>query len=65
MRRYGIQPEPRRAWLAVWTRTQHLHDTQPGFAAVVERHLTATQVRTTQDLDAVLTFTISLEAELA
>eukprot|EP00971_Amphidinium_carterae_P334561 6469912-Amphidinium_carterae.1 len=43
MRRYGITPEPRRSWLAVWNRVVHLHDTQPGLAAVVERHLQATQ----------------------
>eukprot|EP00971_Amphidinium_carterae_P024102 475660-Amphidinium_carterae.1 len=38
--------------------------TQPGFAAVVQRHLHSTQVRVIQDLDTVLTFTMSIQAEV-
>eukprot|EP00971_Amphidinium_carterae_P000561 11264-Amphidinium_carterae.1 len=36
MRRYSIQ-------LAIWARVAPLYETYPGFAAVVERHLQATQ----------------------
>eukprot|EP00971_Amphidinium_carterae_P127590 2527960-Amphidinium_carterae.2 len=46
MRRYGIQPDSarvRRSWLA---RVQPMYETQAGLAAVIERHLQATQVRT-------------------
>eukprot|EP00971_Amphidinium_carterae_P112475 2227325-Amphidinium_carterae.2 len=65
MRRYGIQPEPRGSWLAIWARVQPMYETQAGLAAVIERHLQATQVRTSQDLDGIITFVIGLEAELA
>eukprot|EP00971_Amphidinium_carterae_P242725 4819635-Amphidinium_carterae.1 len=65
MRRYSLQPEPRRSWLAIWARVQPLYKSQAGLAAIIERHLQATQVRTTQDMDGVLTFVVGLEAELA
>eukprot|EP00971_Amphidinium_carterae_P103947 2058584-Amphidinium_carterae.1 len=65
MRCYSIQPEPRRSWFAIWARVAPLYETCPGLAAVVERHLQATQLRMAQDLDAVITFTVNLEAELA
>eukprot|EP00971_Amphidinium_carterae_P231911 4602497-Amphidinium_carterae.1 len=41
----------RRAWLAVWSHVQTLHDTQPGSAAAVQRHLDTTLVRVVQDID--------------
>eukprot|EP00971_Amphidinium_carterae_P264951 5255771-Amphidinium_carterae.1 len=54
--RYEVPPEPRRVYLAFWSRVQNLHDTQPGFAAMVQRHLDITQVRAVQDLDMAIMF---------
>eukprot|EP00971_Amphidinium_carterae_P221500 4396963-Amphidinium_carterae.1 len=43
MRRYNLQPEPRRAWLSIWARVVPLYESHSGLAAVIERHLQGTQ----------------------
>eukprot|EP00971_Amphidinium_carterae_P010462 206525-Amphidinium_carterae.2 len=67
LRRYGVSPEPRRTWLAVWSLVQNLQElqeAQPGFAATVQRYLNDTHVRVIQDLDTVLTFAMYIQAEV-
>eukprot|EP00971_Amphidinium_carterae_P044734 879985-Amphidinium_carterae.1 len=61
MSRYALNPEPRRMWLSLMSRIGNLQS-EPLFAAVMDRHMVQTGVRTTQSLESVLTFTISIEA---
>eukprot|EP00971_Amphidinium_carterae_P085715 1696112-Amphidinium_carterae.1 len=55
LKRYGVSLQPRRTWLLIWSRVQNLQETQPAFAAIVQRHLDNTQMRIIQNLDTVLT----------
>eukprot|EP00971_Amphidinium_carterae_P240673 4777839-Amphidinium_carterae.1 len=63
MTRYELNPEPRRLWLSLMSRISSLQN-EPLFAAVLDRHMFQTGVRTVQTLDTVLAFTIALEAEV-
>eukprot|EP00971_Amphidinium_carterae_P229942 4563486-Amphidinium_carterae.1 len=63
MSRYALNPEPRRMWLSLMSRIGSLQS-EPLFAAVMDRHMVQTGVRTIQSLESVLTFTISIEAEV-
>eukprot|EP00971_Amphidinium_carterae_P337366 6474133-Amphidinium_carterae.2 len=63
MARYSLSPEPRRLWLSVLSRVSGLQ-AEPLFAAILDRHMVSTNVRTNQTLESVLAFTIAIEAEV-
>eukprot|EP00971_Amphidinium_carterae_P214568 4258093-Amphidinium_carterae.3 len=63
MTRYGLTPEPRRLWLGLLSRIGNLQS-EPMFAVVMDRHMVQTGVRTVQTLESVLSFTVSIEAEV-
>eukprot|EP00971_Amphidinium_carterae_P334928 6470481-Amphidinium_carterae.1 len=61
---YQLQPEPRRLWLTIQSRFQHLADTQATSGALVTQLLQSTNVRIYQTLESVIAFTVCLEAEV-
>eukprot|EP00971_Amphidinium_carterae_P147465 2922288-Amphidinium_carterae.2 len=63
MSRYGLSPEPRRLWLSVLNRVASLQS-EPMFAAILDRHMVQSGVRTNQTLESVLSFTVAVEAEV-
>eukprot|EP00971_Amphidinium_carterae_P287665 5710977-Amphidinium_carterae.1 len=63
MSRYNLTPEPRRMWLSILSRMAGLQS-EPMFAAIMDRHVVSTGVRTIQSLESVLGFVISMEAEV-
>eukprot|EP00971_Amphidinium_carterae_P056111 1106517-Amphidinium_carterae.1 len=63
MSRYSLTPEPRRMWLSVLSRMSGLQS-EPMFAAIMDRHMVATGVRIVQSLETVRGFVVSMEAEV-
>eukprot|EP00971_Amphidinium_carterae_P082591 1633835-Amphidinium_carterae.1 len=63
MSHYGLSPEPRRLWLSLLSRMTSLQS-DPMFAAILDRHMVSTGVRTVQTLESVLSFVVALEAEI-